>query len=96
MNTREEVETASIVARAKKRSSQPILAGVIGAMLLVSGVVFCIMEIHILAIVIGVIGLACIGFALCSNLEPNTRFEKVDQSTPLFFESNIKCCSEKL
>lgn len=71
----------SSITKDKKSSNQPILAGVIGAVLLVSGIVFYIMEIHILGIVIGIAGLACVSFGLCSNLEPNTRLEKVESPT---------------
>lgn len=69
------------ITKDRKSSNKPILAGVIGAVLLVSGIVFYIMEVHILGIVIGIAGLACVSFGLCSNLEPNTRLEKVEQPT---------------
>lgn len=71
----------SSITKDKKSSNQPILAGVIGVVLLVNGIMFYIMEMHILGIVIGIAGLACVSFALCSNLEPNTRLEKVEHPT---------------
>lgn len=71
----------SSIIKDKKSSNQPVWAGVIGAVLLVSGIMFYIMEMHVLGIVIGIAGLVCVSSVLCSNLEPNTRLEKVERPT---------------
>nr|WP_253309788.1 hypothetical protein [Rickettsia endosymbiont of Ceutorhynchus assimilis] len=71
----------SSIIKDKKSSNQPVWDGVIGAVLLVSGIMFYIMEMHVLGIVIGIAGLVCVSSVLCSNLEPNTRLEKVERPT---------------
>ncbi|WP_341814289.1 MULTISPECIES: hypothetical protein [unclassified Wolbachia] len=67
---------------------QAILAGFVGTVLLVSSVALCIMEMHVIAVIGGIVGLACIGFAL---YKPNTKFEKVKgvEQASVFFGSNI-------
>ncbi len=57
---------------------QAILAGVVGAALLVSSVALCIMEMHVIAVIGGIVGLVCMGFALYNAIKPNTKFEKVE------------------
>ncbi|MGL5029396.1 MAG: hypothetical protein ACRC6C_04875 [Wolbachia pipientis] len=56
---------------------QAILAGVVGAVLLASGVALYIMKMPVIAAVMGIVGLACIGFALYNIINPNTKLEKV-------------------
>lgn len=46
-------------------------------MVLASCVALYIMEMPVVA-VMGIVGLACIGFALYSALNPNTKLEKVE------------------
>lgn len=69
-----------------KSSNQPIVAGVVGAILLAGSAVFCALKIHVIVTVIGVIvGLACIGFSLYNALNPNTKLEEVeDVKQPAF------------
>ncbi|WP_264338382.1 hypothetical protein [Wolbachia endosymbiont (group A) of Cheilosia soror] len=70
----------------KTMQQRAILAGVVGVVLLVSGVVFHIMEMPTIGVVGMIAGLACISFALYSTLEPSTKLENVEQS----FQSNAK------
>ncbi|WP_174515610.1 hypothetical protein [Wolbachia endosymbiont of Cardiocondyla obscurior] len=56
---------------------QAILAGVVGAILLASGVALYIMKMPVVAAVVGIVGLACVSYALYSVLKPNTRIEEV-------------------
>jgi hypothetical protein len=63
-----------------------ILAGVVGVVLLVSGIVSHIMKMNTIAVVGMIAGLACISFALYSTLEPSTKLEKVEQ----YFQSNAR------
>jgi hypothetical protein len=45
---------------------------------------------HIIAVVGGIIGLACVSFVLHSTLKPNTKLEEVENvEHPVFFESNV-------
>ncbi|GFR08349.1 uncharacterized protein TNCT_112871 [Trichonephila clavata] len=60
---------------------QAILAGVVGAILLASGVALYIMKMPVVAAVVGIIGLACIGFALYNTINPNTKLEKVEEQS---------------
>lgn len=57
---------------------QAILAGFVGTALLVSSVALCIMEMHVIAVIGGIVGLVCMGFALYNAIKPNTKFEKVE------------------
>ncbi|MGL9718675.1 MAG: WD_0033/WD_0034 family tandem repeat-containing protein [Wolbachia sp.] len=71
----------------EKSSNQLIVAGVVGVVLLVGSVASYIMNMPIVAVVGGIVGLACIGFALYNALNPNTKLEEVEQ--PLVsFEPN--------
>lgn len=56
---------------------QTILAGFVGTALLVSSVALYILEMHVIAVIGGIVGLACVGFALYNLLKPNTKLEKV-------------------
>lgn len=55
-----------------------ILASSAGIVLLVGRVVSYIMKIHVIAVIGGIVGLACIGFALYNSFKPNTKLEKVE------------------
>jgi hypothetical protein len=59
-----------------------------------SSVALCILEMHVIAVVGGIVGLACIGFSLYNALNPNTQLEKVryvEQPIVLFgFKSILK------
>lgn len=70
----------------KTMQQRAILAGVVGVMLLVSGIVSHVMEMHTIAAVGMVVGLVCISFALYSTLEPSTKLEKVEE----LFRSNAR------
>ncbi|WP_353269884.1 hypothetical protein [Wolbachia endosymbiont (group A) of Myopa testacea] len=78
-------ENRSTKAIQQKRA---ILAGSAGIVLLVGSVVSYIMKMHVIAVIGGIVGLACIGFAL---YKPNTKFEKVKgvEQASVFFGSNI-------
>ncbi|WP_265016109.1 hypothetical protein [Wolbachia endosymbiont (group A) of Anoplius nigerrimus] len=56
---------------------QAILASVVGAVLLVCGIVACILKMYAIAVVGGIVGLACVSFALYNIINPNTKLEKV-------------------
>ncbi|WP_250295857.1 hypothetical protein [Wolbachia endosymbiont of Oedothorax gibbosus] len=68
--------------KSSKKAIQPIVAGVVGAILLASGVALYIMKMPVVAAVVGIVGLACISFALYHALKPNTKFEKVESVNP--------------
>lgn len=61
---------------------QAILAGVVGAVLLVSCVASYLLieysKVHVIAVIGGIIGLVCMGFALYNAIKPNTQLEKVE------------------
>ncbi len=57
---------------------QAILAGFVGTALLVSSAALCILEMHVIAVVGGIVVLVCMGFALYNAIKPNTKFEKVE------------------
>ncbi|WP_353272144.1 hypothetical protein [Wolbachia endosymbiont (group A) of Nomada fucata] len=57
---------------------QAILAGVVGAVLLASGVALYIMKMPVVAAVVGIVGLSCVSYALYDVLKPNTTLEKVE------------------
>ncbi|WP_264338762.1 hypothetical protein [Wolbachia endosymbiont (group A) of Cheilosia soror] len=67
-----------------------IIAGSAGIVLLVGSIVSCILKMHIIAVVGGIVGLACIGFALYSTLEPDTKLEKFeDPAQPVIVHSHL-------
>ncbi|WP_265036686.1 hypothetical protein [Wolbachia endosymbiont (group A) of Anomoia purmunda] len=55
-----------------------ILAGSVGAALLVSSVVAYILKMYAIAVIGGIVGLVCMGFALYNALKPDTKLEKVE------------------
>ncbi|WP_353269615.1 hypothetical protein [Wolbachia endosymbiont (group A) of Myopa testacea] len=60
------------------QQKRAILAGSAGIVLLVGSVVSYIMKMHVIAVIGGIIGLACIGFALYNLLKLNTKIEKIE------------------
>ncbi len=57
---------------------QAILASVVGAVLLVNCVALYIMKMPVVAVVVGIVGLVCVGFVLYNLLKPNAKLEKVE------------------
>ncbi|WP_353289406.1 hypothetical protein [Wolbachia endosymbiont (group A) of Paraperithous gnathaulax] len=70
----------------KTMQQRAILVGVVGVVLLVSGIVSHIMKAHTIGAVGVIAGLACMGFVLYSTLEPSTKLEKVEE----LFQSNAR------
>jgi hypothetical protein len=66
---------------------QAILAGFIGTALLVSSVALYILEMHVIAVVGGIVGLACVSFVLYNTMKPNTKFEKVEDVKQLIIDN---------
>ncbi|WP_353277518.1 hypothetical protein [Wolbachia endosymbiont (group B) of Villa cingulata] len=56
---------------------QVILAGFVGTALFVSSAALYILEMHVIVVVGGIVGLVCIGFALHNSFKLNTKLEKV-------------------
>ncbi|WP_341812154.1 hypothetical protein [Wolbachia endosymbiont (group A) of Conops quadrifasciatus] len=54
-----------------------VMAGSVGAVLLVSSVISYALKMYTIAVVGGIIGLACISFALYNVLKPGTKLEEV-------------------
>ncbi|WP_265026343.1 hypothetical protein [Wolbachia endosymbiont (group A) of Bibio marci] len=67
--------------REKPLITQAILAGSVGAALLVSSVVAYILKMYAIAVIGWIVGLACIGFALYNIINPNTKLEKVEEQS---------------
>ncbi|MFT0820065.1 MULTISPECIES: hypothetical protein [Wolbachia] len=78
----------------KAMQQRTILAGVIGVVLLVSGIVSHIMKMHTIAVVGIIAGLACISFAFHSAIEPSTKLEKVEQ--PLQSSAREHCLKKQI
>ncbi|WP_253302392.1 FAD-binding oxidoreductase [Wolbachia endosymbiont of Psylliodes chrysocephala] len=68
----------SVDKKSSKKAIQSIVAGIVGAVLLASGVTLYIMKMPVVAAVVGIAGLACIGFSLYNALKPGTKLEKVE------------------
>ncbi|WP_341823057.1 hypothetical protein [Wolbachia endosymbiont (group A) of Clivina fossor] len=84
-NTVNEKEESSTKVMQQRRA---IMAGIVGTALLVGSVVFYVLEVHVtVAIAVGIVGLACIGFALYDALKPNTKFERVENTEQLDLSS---------
>ncbi|WP_341819726.1 hypothetical protein [Wolbachia endosymbiont (group A) of Brachyopa scutellaris] len=65
------------------RQRQAIVAGIVGAVLLVGSVVFYALKIDVtVALVVGIVGLVCVSFALYNIINPNTKLEKVKSVSP--------------
>ncbi|MDR0288700.1 MAG: hypothetical protein LBH78_01415 [Rickettsiales bacterium] len=73
-----------------KRASQPIVAGIVGAVLLISSIASYILKMHIIAVVGGIVGLMCIGFSLYNLLKPNTKLEKVEDVEQPIIQSSLR------
>jgi len=88
------VEEKSSIKTTQQR--QGILAGFVGTALLVSSVALHILEMHVIAVVGGIVGLVCMGFALYNLLKPNTKLEKVENvEHPVFSESSVVGYAQK-
>ncbi|WP_353273580.1 hypothetical protein [Wolbachia endosymbiont (group A) of Agelastica alni] len=68
---------------------QAIIFGSVGAALLVSSIVACILKMYAIAVIVGIVGLACIGFALYNIINPNTKLEKVENIEQPIVESSL-------
>ncbi|GFQ72344.1 uncharacterized protein TNCT_5341 [Trichonephila clavata] len=68
---------------------QAILASVVGAALLVSSIIACVLKMYAIAAIGGIVGLACIGFALYNIINPNTKLEKVESVEQPIVESSL-------
>lgn len=68
---------------------QAILAGVVGAVLLVNCVALYIMKMPVVAAVVGIAGLVCLSFALHNVLKPSTKIEKVEDIEQPIVESPL-------
>ncbi|GFQ98751.1 uncharacterized protein TNCT_639371 [Trichonephila clavata] len=75
--------------KSSKRAIQPIVAGVVGAALLVSSIVAYISKMYAIAVIVGIVGLACIGLALYNAIKPNTKLEKVEDIEQPIVESSL-------
>ncbi|GFR05462.1 uncharacterized protein TNCT_405001 [Trichonephila clavata] len=79
----------SVDEKSSEKAIQLIVAGVVGAVLLVSCVALYIMKMPVVAVVVGIVGLACISFALYHTLKPNTKLEKVKSVEQPIVESPL-------
>lgn len=61
---------------------QAIVAGVVGTAVLVSCVASYLLiessKVHVIAVIGGIVGLVCMGFALYNAIKPNTKLEKIE------------------
>ncbi|WP_264735333.1 WD_0033/WD_0034 family tandem repeat-containing protein [Wolbachia endosymbiont (group A) of Rhinocyllus conicus] len=64
--------------REKPLTTQAVIVGSVGAALLVCGIVACILKMYAIAVVGGIVGLACVSYALYNALKPGTKLEKVE------------------
>ncbi|WP_264688147.1 WD_0033/WD_0034 family tandem repeat-containing protein [Wolbachia endosymbiont (group A) of Sympetrum striolatum] len=79
--------TADKKEKPSMQQRRAILAGSVGAALLVSSVVAYILKMYAIAIIGGSVGLACISFALYDALKPSTQLEKVENVEQLDVKS---------
>ncbi|WP_353269896.1 hypothetical protein [Wolbachia endosymbiont (group A) of Myopa testacea] len=70
--------TADKKEKPSMQQRRAILAGSVGAALLVSSIIAYLLKMYAIAVIGGIVGLACIGFALYSALKPDTKLEKVE------------------
>ncbi|WP_250296681.1 hypothetical protein [Wolbachia endosymbiont of Oedothorax gibbosus] len=67
--------------KSSKKAIQPIVAGVVGAALLVSCVASYLLiessKVHVIAVIGGIVGLVCMCFALYNALKPGTQLEGI-------------------
>ncbi|WP_264688390.1 WD_0033/WD_0034 family tandem repeat-containing protein [Wolbachia endosymbiont (group A) of Sympetrum striolatum] len=81
--------TADKKEKPSMQQRRAILAGSVGAALLVCGIVACILKMYAIAVIGGIVGLACIGFALYNSFKPNTKLEKVRDVEQPIIESSL-------
>ncbi|WP_265021734.1 hypothetical protein [Wolbachia endosymbiont (group A) of Icerya purchasi] len=82
-------EGNSVNEKSSKKAIQPIVAGVVGAALLVSSIVAYILKMYAIAVVGGIVGLACVSFALYNIINPNTKLEKVKSVKQPIIQSSL-------
>ncbi|MBA8766312.1 hypothetical protein HCR11_00020 [Wolbachia pipientis] len=73
--------TADKKEKPSMQQRRAILAGSVGAVLLVNCVALYIMKMPVVAAVVGIVGLACVSFALYNIINPNTKLEKVEEQS---------------
>ncbi|WP_244662715.1 hypothetical protein [Wolbachia endosymbiont of Ceratosolen solmsi] len=73
--------TADKKEKPSMQQRQAILAGVVGAALLVSSIIAYLLKMYAIAVIGGIVGLACVSYALYSVLKPNTKLEKVEEQS---------------
>ncbi|WP_353280209.1 hypothetical protein [Wolbachia endosymbiont (group B) of Silvanus unidentatus] len=81
--------TADKKEKLSMQQRRAILAGVVGAVLLASGVALYIMKMPVVAAVVGIAGLVWMGFALYNIINPNTKLEKVESVEQSIVESSL-------
>ncbi|WP_174134093.1 hypothetical protein [Wolbachia endosymbiont of Atemnus politus] len=79
----------SMDEKSSKRSFQPIIAGIVGVLLLASGAALYIMKMPVVAVVVRIVGLVCMSFALYYVLKPNTKLEKVADVEQYIIQSSL-------
>ncbi|MGL9731640.1 MAG: hypothetical protein ACR5KX_02335 [Wolbachia sp.] len=69
---------------------QAILSSFVGTALLVASVALYILEMHVIAVVGEIVGLACMGLVLYSILMQNTKLEEVEdiEQPPFLLNTN--------
>ncbi|WP_265036209.1 hypothetical protein [Wolbachia endosymbiont (group A) of Anomoia purmunda] len=87
-------EGNSVDEKSSKKAIQPIVVGVVGAALLVSSIVAYLLKMYAIAVIGGIVGLACISFALYNALKPNTKLEKVESVEQPTLRPSV--CSETI
>ncbi|WCR58413.1 hypothetical protein [Wolbachia endosymbiont of Ctenocephalides felis wCfeJ] len=55
-----------------------IVAGLVGVVLLANSLTLYILKMHVIAVVGGIVGLVCLGFALYNAIKPSTKLEKIE------------------
>ncbi|GFQ69410.1 uncharacterized protein TNCT_326821 [Trichonephila clavata] len=74
--------TADKKEKPSMQQRQAILAGVVGAVLLVSCIASYLLieysKAHVIAVIGGIVGLVCVSFALYNITNPNTKLEKME------------------
>lgn len=67
----------SVDKSSSARGKQAILSGGAGIVLLIGSIAFYTLKMHTIGMVGGIVGLACVGFALYNILKPNTKLESL-------------------
>lgn len=70
--------TADKKEKPSMQQRRAILAGSVGAALLVSSIVAYVLKTYAIAVIGGIVGLACVSYALYNALKPDTKLEKVE------------------